>query len=214
MTLINTTLFYVHDPMCSWCWAFRPVWKEIAAALPATIKPARLLGGLAVDSNQPMPDAMRAGLEATWQRIEQTVPGTAFNFDFWRNCKPRRSTYPACRAVIAARIQGAEHEEPMIKAIQHAYYLQARNTSDDSTLVELAVALGLDAQRFAADLASPQTRAMLDEEMNRSRALDADSFPSLVLVQNGMHHPVPYDYRDASVTLDALSRIDPDWAAA
>ena len=29
MTGSATILYYVHDPMCSWCWAFRPVLLEL-----------------------------------------------------------------------------------------------------------------------------------------------------------------------------------------
>jgi protein-disulfide isomerase-like protein with CxxC motif len=54
--------------------------------------------------------------------------GTEFNFDFWTKCQPRRDTYKACRAVIAASQQNAE--EAMIEAIQKAYYLRAMNPSE------------------------------------------------------------------------------------
>ena len=124
--------------MCSWCWAFRPAWTAIRARLPKDITPKRVLGGLAPDTRQPMPEAMRTYIQDNWRRIERAVPGTKFNFEFWNRCRPKRSTYPACRAVIAAIAQGREFEEPMIEAIQRAYYLDARNPSDDETLIALA----------------------------------------------------------------------------
>ena len=74
------SLYYVHDPMCSWCWAFRPVWSEIVQGLPAGIEARRLLGGLAPDSDQPMPDEMRQKIISIWRVIKRRVPGTAFNF--------------------------------------------------------------------------------------------------------------------------------------
>lgn len=78
-------LFYVHDPMCSWCWAFAPTWAEIKQNLPEHIKVRYLLGGLAPDSNEPMPSAMQAAISGYWRTIMQKVPGTQFNFDFWEN---------------------------------------------------------------------------------------------------------------------------------
>lgn len=200
------TLYYVHDPMCSWCWAFRPIWNKILAALPPHISAQRLLGGLAPDSDQPMPEATRRYVQRNWRKILEVVPKTRFNFDFWTRCQPRRSTYPACRAVIAAMKQGLAYEEAMILAIQQAYYLQARNPSDDDTLLALAAEIGLTEKRFAKDLCDPTTQQELLRQIAFSQQIGARSFPSLILEQQGMHHRIEFDYNDASVVLDVLIR--------
>lgn len=204
---MHPTLTYVHDPMCSWCYAFRPVWEAIVAGLPDGVRVRRLLGGLAPDNDRPMPEELRAQLQATWRRIRQVVPGTEFNFAFWTECAPRRSTYPACRAVLAAMRQGAEHEVPMVHAIQHAYYREARNPSDADTLVALAGALGLDRERFAADLDRPETRAELARQIAAARALGVDSFPSLVLETADGPHWLAHHYTDPAPVLGQLGEL-------
>jgi putative protein-disulfide isomerase len=78
---MTLTLYYFHDPMCSWCWAFRPRWQEITAGLPDSVGYRRVLGGLAPDTDQAMPKEMQAKLRAIWQTIQQTVPSTPFNFE-------------------------------------------------------------------------------------------------------------------------------------
>jgi putative protein-disulfide isomerase len=200
----NPRLYYIHDPMCSWCWAFRPVWAEITRRLPGHILTSRLLGGLAPDSDEPMPMEMQDKLQTIWRTIQRKVPGTEFNFDFWRECAPRRSTYPACRAVIAARRQDAGFEEPMTEAIQRAYYLQARNPSDASTLTALAGEIGADAERFALDLRSTETEAELMREIRRGQSMGATGFPSLVLEQRGNYRLLQYSYTDADLLLAQL----------
>ncbi len=47
---MQDTLIYVHDPMCSWCWGFTSVYKQLVDQLPADIEIRRLVGGLAPDS--------------------------------------------------------------------------------------------------------------------------------------------------------------------
>ena len=79
---------------------------RLLEALGTNVEIARLPGGLAKDSDEPIPAQTRSYVIDNWRRIEQTAPGTVFNYDFWQSCQPRRSTYPACRAVIAARRQG------------------------------------------------------------------------------------------------------------
>lgn len=208
-------LYYAHDPMCSWCYAFAPVWAQLHRQLPAGVTVRRLLGGLAPDTDRPMPDEMRAGLQATWQRIESFVPGTRFNFDFWTRCQPRRATYPACRGVIAAREQGEPYDAAMTQAIQRAYYREARNPSEEATLIALAGELGLDAVRFAQLLRDPATQRQLLAEIEQTHALGACGFPSLILVAGARHRLIPLDYRRAASmrkAIEAALEGTPAWS--
>ena len=200
------TLVYVHDPMCSWCWGFDPVRRKLEAELSRDLELRRLLGGLAPDSDEPMTAEMRDYIQGQWRSIEQRIPGTRFDFGFWERCKPRRSTWPACRAVIAARQQGTGNDERMTQAIQRAYYTEARNPSDDSTLFELAAALGLDERRFSHDLASAATRRQLEGEIRESRSLGVRGFPSVVLVDGESAMSVPVSYTDHRPMLDLIDR--------
>lgn len=199
-------LLYAHDPMCSWCWAFRPVYDQLLNQLPEQIRLTRLLGGLAPDSDVPMPDKTRQYVQGQWQRIQEKVPGTRFNFDFWTECIPRRSTYPACRAVIAARQQGDQYDPLMTDAIQRAYYLNASNPSDSETLITLAGEIGLDRERFAEDLQSPDTMQTLTTEINESQATGLTTFPSLALVQDDVVIHLQLDYLSVDTMLGQIEK--------
>jgi putative protein-disulfide isomerase len=193
--------------MCSWCWGFAPTFQRLCAQLPNPVGVQRLLGGLAPDSDQSMPSEMREYLQMTWHRIAERIPGTRFNFDFWQECEPRRSTWPACRAVIAARRLDAKSEERMIAAIQRAYYLEARNPSNEDTLIELAIETGLDAGRFAQLLDDDDTHGGLAEELAHARSIGADSFPSLRLLIGTDAWPVPVDYNGTASMLDTVNSL-------
>ncbi len=194
------TLYYVHDPMCSWCWAYQPVLAQVRKALSGQLDIVNLLGGLAEDSDQPMPAVVAEKIQAHWRQIEKTV-GVSFNFDFWRdkNIVPKRSTYPACRAVLAAQCQGAE--QLMIEAIQNAYYQRAMNPSEEETLLQLADELDLDFERFMTDLHSPTINARLNEQVSLTRAMPIEGFPSWVLAINDQWFAIALDYHSAQNTL-------------
>lgn len=194
-------LYYVHDPMCSWCWAYRPTLELLRQQLPAGVHWQNLLGGLAADSDEPMPGPTRLMVQAHWRRIQSEL-GTEFNFDFWSQCQPRRSTYIACRAVLAAAEQG--REEAMILSIQKAYYLRAMNPSNADVLVKLAGELAMDSGQFASALHSEETEIELQNQVRQSRAWPIAGFPSLVLVKDKAARALPLDYRDAQCTLDAI----------
>ena len=197
----KTVLYYVHDPMCSWCWGFRPVWQEVKQALQNEVKIDYLVGGLAPDSTEAMPLELQQKLAQTWRTIEEKIPGTRFNFDFWQQCSPRRSTYPACRAVLIAKQAAPELEEAMIYAIQKAYYEQARNPSDDDTLIALATELGLDGAWFAEQLHAPDTEQLLQRDFDFARSLGGHGFPSLILRQGEDSVFIPHSYTSAEETL-------------
>ena len=200
----NSELYYVHDPMCSWCWGFSRALNELLDSLPESIKVKRLLGGLAPDNDSPMPESMQQQIKSNWTRIEDTIPGVKFNFDFWGNNIPRRSTYPACRAVTAAREQGEEYDVLMTKEIQKAYYQEARNPSDNSILIELAKKIGLAVSDFEKSLIEDETQAKLEKEMSLARELYAESFPNLVLKTEAGLFSIPIDYNNSKTMLDEI----------
>ena len=191
--------------MCSWCWGFSRTLNELLASLPNEIVVRRLLGGLAPDTDSPMPVSMQQHIKNNWTRIEDTIPGVKFNFDFWTKNSPHRSTYPACRAVIAARQQGEEKDILMTKAIQKAYYKQARNPSNDITLIELAGELNLSVEKFKKDLNSDEIHGKLIDEINMAREIYADSFPSLVLKVESEFVSIPVDYNNSKIMLEAIN---------
>ena len=202
--MTQTKLIYVHDPMCSWCWGYKPTWLKLKAALASQLTIEYKVGGLAPDSQEPMPENMRAMLQSTWHKISAML-GTQFNFDYWQVCQPRRSTYPACRAAIIAR---AHNKEPqMIEAIQHAYYLHAQNPSDESTLITLAEKIGLDKQQFSEELCSEALNQKLHEELAFSASLPIQGFPSLVLITDNKAIAIKINYTDHQQTLNTINAL-------
>ena len=200
----SSVLYYIHDPMCSWCWGFQKTWKTVQQPLPKDIQIRYVLGGLAPDSDKPMSEDMRRYIQSQWRKIEKRIPGVEFNDDFWRLCQPRRSTYPACRAVIAAKNQNPDLEVPMIEHIQQAYYLDAQNPSDDKTLTNLAETLGLDTQQFVQDLTAKHTRQQLEDDMRLAKSLGVSSFPSLILERDDDQQIIQIHYNDPQAILSQI----------
>jgi putative protein-disulfide isomerase len=204
-TPAKAKLYYFHDPMCSWCWAFRPVWQRLMVGLPTHISVEYIEGGLAADSDVPMSKAMQASIQAIWQQIERQVPGTEFNYEFWQMCIPRRSTYPACRALIAADKLG--YYEQMLMAIQEAYYLHAQNPSNDETLVNLAVMEGMEEDNFRQFLHSSGTERQLQKNLALCQEYGVQGFPSLILQIGNSSVQIPVDYRSEQPMLKAIKQL-------
>jgi putative protein-disulfide isomerase len=190
--------------MCSWCYAFKPTLNELKKNLSSNIKIINVVGGLAKHSDEIMQKEVQEKIEDIWYEIEKVV-GTKFNHDFWRKCKPRRSTYLACQATMLARYENKEDE--MIEAIQEAYYQKSMNPSDDSTLIILAKQIGMDEKKFEEDLRSQKIEDDLQNELNLRRSLYAKSFPSLILKYKKELYPINIKYNDYKSMLNQINNM-------
>ncbi len=202
----ESVLIYVHDPMCSWCYGFRPTWKALKARLPDNLPVVSLLGGLAADSDAPMPEEMVECLKRTWDRIQSTC-GVTFNHTYWEQTPPPpRTTYISCRAVIAAeRLAGCG--EAFGERIQDAYYTEATNVWDFETLCELAEAFGFSHDSFAEALASDDVQAVHEEQRQLAERLQVEGYPSVLLVHRGEAFPIAVRHQGADAMLADITDL-------
>lgn len=198
-------LYYVYDPMCSWCWGFKPVWDEVKKALPEGLAVQYVLGGLAPETHEPMPEEMRESLQQTWRRVSE-ICGVTFNFDFWTQNTPMRSTYPSCKAALVARQYGKELE--MYERIQRFYYQEAGNPSVYDNLYRLAEQIGLPVEAFREAMLSPDIESRLQEEFMFAEELGAQGFPSLILVRDGESRFIQHSYTDIDANLRAIEAMN------
>lgn len=201
---MKKTLYYIYDPMCAWCYAFEQTFEHVKEKLNDDFEVVYIPGGLAPHSDITMPKAMQEKIQSIWYQITQVV-GSKFNHDFWTKCTPRRSTYLACQATVAARLQNKE--EAMIKAIQKAYYQEALNPSDESTLVQAAKTIGLDVDKFQKDLTSNEVIALFENDLNHRRKLGVNGFPTLLLQYKKECYPINIEYNNPSKMLAQIKDL-------
>lgn len=201
---MKPVLYYLYDPMCSWCWGFKPVWETVKARLQGEVDIVYVVGGLAPETDEPMDAEMRTYLQQAWRKITD-ITGVEFNHDFWRLNTPKRSTYPACKAVLVARQSGLEQQ--MFMAIQQLYYQQAGNPSEYENLYRLAEELGLERQQFIEQIHSEEIAALLQQEIILAEQLGARGFPSLVLLKDKTAHFIEHSYTDVEENLKMIRAL-------
>ena len=201
---MKPVLYYLYDPMCSWCWGFKPVWDEVKTRLKDEVDIVYVVGGLAPETQEPMDAKMRTYLQQAWHKITN-LTGIEFNHDFWRLNTPKRSTYPSCKAVLVARQYGLEQQ--MFTAIQQLYYQQAGNPSEYENLYRLAEELGLERQQFIEQIHSEEIAALLQQEIMLAEQLGARGFPSLVLLKDKTAHFIEHSYTDVEENLNKIRAL-------
>ncbi|QBF82555.1 DsbA family protein [Shewanella maritima] len=178
-------LLYVMDPMCGWCYGFQGELEAFLVTHPEA-KVDWIMGGLAPDTTTPMDENLKQTIASYWHQIESKTQ-VSFNHDFWRLNTPYRSTYGACRAVIAAEKLMPKSAQQMVKAIQSAYYQKALNPSLDQTLIGCAGEIGIDKQQFKTALNSKETEQSLQQHLQITRQLQVSGFPALFYVDDTNH---------------------------
>ncbi len=175
-------LIYVMDPMCSWCYAFEPELEDFLGK-HSSLEVDWIMGGLAPDSTNPMDESLKERISSYWYEIEKKSR-VNFNHDFWKLNTPYRSTYPSCRAVIAVEFLKGNSSQQMVKAIQSAYYQEAKNPSLEETLIDCAVSIGLNESDFLKVLKSAETEERFQQHLSLSHQLQARSFPTLFCIND------------------------------
>lgn len=147
-----------------------------------------VLGGLRPGGIELLTNEGKQFRLAHWARVE-AVSGLPFNrAAFMKLENFIYDTEPVCRAVVAARrLQPKSDVLAVVRALQHAFYAQGRNTTDGRILSDVG-AQELRHQGFAvsndvyfAEFNDPAAIAETNNDFLKARKLGVSSFPALLL---------------------------------
>jgi putative protein-disulfide isomerase len=187
-------LWYIADPMCSWCWGFLPVIEAIRHEYGGRAKVELLLGGLRPGTKDPMPPAQRETILRHWRTV-QRMTGQPFEFE---DAMPEGFIYdtePASRGVVTVSIINSRLIFPFFRAVQSAFYAGQRDVTHAVVLTQLATGIGLDAQRFREVFESDTANRQTLEHFNKARQWGVHGFPAVVMQNAAGYTPLTTGYR-------------------
>lgn len=184
-------LILVADPMCSWCYGFgkeMTLLRERRPELPLEI----VVGGLRAGATDVLDDAGKQFRLQHWARVE-AASGLPFNRE---GLMARKGfvydTEPVCRAVVAARrLAPTSDLLSVFRALQHAFYVDALDTTDGAVLAKVGAAaltsLGhpVTQEVFLGMWLEKATIESSKADFARARAMGVTSFPTLFLDHDG-----------------------------
>jgi putative protein-disulfide isomerase len=182
---MQARLIYVMDPMCSWCWGFAPVFDALAQqALAAGVSSHLVAGGLRAGAVAALEPTTKRYILEHWQSVQEST-GQPFTFE---DALPNGFIYdtePACRALVATRTLDADSAWPLVKLIQHAFYVEGRDVTQAGVLVELAEQAGVPRIEFAAAFDSQTLVAATAADFQWVQNLGIAGFPTVLAERNG-----------------------------
>lgn len=202
---MSARLLYVMDPMCSWCWGFSPIAEALVEQAQAKgVELHLVVGGLRTGGASLEPAKRRYILEH-WQAVNEAT-GQPFTFE---GALPEGFVYdtePACRALVAARSLAPDCAWKLVKLIQQAFYVQGRDVTQASVLVELAETAGVPRIEFAAAFDSTEQQAATAADIAWVQDLGIAGFPTLLAEHNGQLALLTNGYQTLEPLADLLGR--------
>ncbi|OEC46635.1 DsbA family protein [Aeromonas sp. DNP9] len=182
----QTTLHYVYDPLCGWCYGAAPLLQ--AAATIAGLKIDLHAGGLWMGSRrQPMGEALRDYVRPHDQRIE-ALTGQHFGERYFNELLLREGclldSEPPIRAVLAVTALGGDGLA-MLHRIQQSHYRDGIWIGELAFLATLAAEQGIAAEAFQqAYLQAPLLQHLADSQGWMKR-LGGQGYPTLRIERGG-----------------------------
>ena len=173
-------LYYVADPMCSWCYGFAGVIQGIHAKYQDQMKISLVTGGLRVGNSHRLTDELKSTLSEHWREVEETT-GQRFNYDFAVPDDFIYNTEPSCRAAVVVRRQKSDEVFPFFETLHKAFYRENRDLTNPEILSELAARHGVDRKTFLSDFHDETVKQETRDDFAFGQSLGLRGFPSIVL---------------------------------
>lgn len=188
----QTTLHYVYDPLCGWCYGAAPLLQ--AAATLDGLKIELHAGGLWLGSRrQPMGEALRDYVRPHDQRIE-ALTGQPFGERYFNELLLRDGllldSEPPIRAILAVTELGGDGLS-LLHRIQQSHYLDGQWVGDQAHLARLAQEQGIAPEAFALAFGQVDLAGHLAQSQGWLRRLGGQGFPTLGLMRGGSLIPLP-----------------------
>ncbi|OYW62041.1 MAG: protein-disulfide isomerase [Rhizobiales bacterium 24-66-13] len=183
----QTRITYLFDPLCGWCYGASATLENLIREpdMDIELAPTGLFAGTGA---RPMDAGFADYAWSNDQRIAR-LTGQPFSDAYRQNVLKDHTRLfdsgPATLAVIAVAITAPERAFEALKAIQHARYVEGRDTTDVTVLAQ--VLRTLDMPEIADRLATPDAalmaayRSRVETARTEMRRLGAEGVPALIV---------------------------------
>ncbi|WP_299760649.1 DsbA family protein [uncultured Pontibacter sp.] len=199
-------LIYVMDPMCSWCYAFAPVVKQLVAEQKDKMQFKLVMGGLRPGTERPLEAQMKDSIRHHWQDVEK-ITGQPFDYAFFERNGFVYDTEPGCRAVVSMRYLKPEAELKMAEAVQQAFYAKNNDVTKPEVLASIATQFGIAEDAFMEQYNSEEMKEKTQQDFTIAKHLQAAAFPSLYILNGTNIHLISRGYRPYDGMKAHLDRV-------
>lgn len=204
----KVTLEHFSDPWCWWSWGLEPVLRRLKEVYGDQLEIQTRMGGIFDD---------RSAWLLKYGQDDATLPAWVADcmalttmplLNDYMGTTGVRSTYPACRAVIAAAAQSHEKAEALLRRLLETCCLRGENVSDDSVIEKAANDVGLDAGRLLREMRSAAVENAFTADRAAMESAGANFLWARISVPGGASEVLEeiFSARPYEDTVDRLTR--------
>ncbi len=178
------------DPYCTWCWGAEPILRKIEETYKDKVSMTFKMGGLVADIKTFFDPTNRIGgskwyeqVAAHWLEASSRHGMPVDEKIFFDLADSDFSTHPANIAYKAALFQGQLLANRFLRRMREGAAAERRAIQRLEVQVELAEEVGLDGERFVADIESGKAAEAFAEDLRECRRRGIRGFPTF-LVRN------------------------------
>lgn len=131
LELEQPTLFYIGDPMCSWCYGMSDILKDTQEYCAKNgIKFQTIVAGLRASGQVLWDKRFKGFLKEEWTNISNRT-GKKFSFEILDLLNFDYDTTPACKAVLISKILSFNNSKIVLEffsKIQEKFYANSQDT--------------------------------------------------------------------------------------
>ncbi|EJL02453.1 MULTISPECIES: DsbA family protein [Pseudomonas] len=179
-----STLHYIYDPLCGWCYGAKPLVEAAGAVLPIILHGGGMMTGA---NRQQVSPQLRNYVMPHDRRIAEYTGqpfGHAYYEGLLRDDSAVFDSAPPIAAILAAEQLGGRGLE-LLGHLQTAHYVEGRRIADQAVLLALAQSIGFEARTFQATLDAVDVQGHIKASRTLLAKVGGQGFPTFALERDG-----------------------------
>ena len=197
---------YYTDVLCVWAWIAQPRLEELSDQWAERVAIRHRYIDVFGDSHRKIANQWGEtdGFEKFGAHVVKSAAsfeGLEVNPDIWTKVRPRSSLQAHLFLKAVALVTDEALVEPVALRIRRAFFSEARDINDYSTLIECAEAENIDEQSLKSALRDGSAIAALSDDQRSANALKVRGSPTWVLNEGRqlLYGNVGYRILDANI---------------
>ena len=205
MTSPESTLIYIGDPMCSWCYGITDEMSAVKEKFDGQLGFELVMGGLRPYNTQAMSE-LKDFLTHHWEEVHQ-ASGQSFQYEILDSDTITYDTEPPCRANVVVRQLAPKQAFTFFKATQKAFYLHNKNMHLAESYHDILDKLGIDKAEFDKLFASDEMKALVRQDFEQSAEWGIRGFPTLILRHEGKLTMIANGYSKSEAMIQRIESV-------